>query len=127
MTHLEEVEPLTVELANVTTVTAHQYGYIYIDMDVESPSLCTTYLIPDIKINWLSCSWLDDRGLRTKISRKKCVFKDWDNNNKILGIVSQRNGDRLYAKNIVPLKDLRWECKLHKETRLFWGFRIYGM
>lgn len=57
-----DIEPLTIELANSTTVATDRRRLVRMEMGLETPRLRQVYLIPERKLRSLSSSPSDDRG-----------------------------------------------------------------
>lgn len=86
MNNIVNTEPLAVQLANGTTVTAYRRGYVRIGIGVKTPRLYRAWLIPEIKLNLLSCSELHERGMSTIFERGKCILRDTEERNAVHGI-----------------------------------------
>lgn len=87
------MELCKVALADGNRMVASQPGYIYSCIGAKAPSLGSVSLIPEIKLNLLSCTHLDDCRVATTFFRKKCILRKRDQNNRIIGRVSQREED----------------------------------
>lgn len=70
--NLTEIPPVAVELANETTVTATKLGIAEIDVREKDTLECKAYWIPEIKLNLLFCSKMEEYGLTTTFELGKC-------------------------------------------------------
>lgn len=85
-------------------VTAHSCGYGLTHIGTRISSICSAYLVPDAKLNVLSCSHLDDRGAATTFTGGKCVITNRDDRKSIFEGIQQRTNGCLYAAKILPPK-----------------------
>ena len=59
------------------------------------------YLVPALKINLLSCTRLDEKGITASFSFGRCKFLDREAGNFIMGYANRRNSDNLYCARLI--------------------------
>lgn len=65
--NIQQISPITVELADVTSITTTLKGKVEVNTDISGVKITNAYYIPALKINILSCKRLDEHGVISKI------------------------------------------------------------
>lgn len=85
-TDIQEVPPITVELASRTSITATLKGRIELNTVIRQGIITNAHYIPTIKMSKLSCSRLDERGVTTKTERRICTLLDKSDSKILQGL-----------------------------------------
>lgn len=103
LTDVKEIHPVTVELANGTSVSATKRGIAELEISGRSTVPCRAYSIPGIKLNLLSCSRMEYHSMSTTFGLCKCRIVDRDGNILVLGTLYKRKRDGLFDGRPVAL------------------------
>lgn len=79
LTCVQEIPPILLELAKVTTISARYRGVRDIDVGGQVNLTFKEYLVPTLKLNLLSCSQLDDYGITSNFEKGRCMLTDRKN------------------------------------------------
>lgn len=70
----QQADPITIELANGASITAMLTAKIELNTGIRRVEIIKAYYIPAMKMNILSYSRLDERGISTKISEENVRY-----------------------------------------------------
>lgn len=102
---LEEITPVTVHLADNTTVSTSQQGSVslHLKVDCKSRSKVTSLLltnvlyIPNSAVKLISCVQLDKAGISTKFDNGSCSLIDRQERNTVIGHAYPSDSEGLYT------------------------------
>lgn len=88
------------ELVDRSNITATRRGTVHVDFGRGKRTVIKTYLLPQLKLNLLSCSILNDYCMSIKFEKGKYVFSDIKSDNRVFRTVRKRDSDGLFTAKI---------------------------
>lgn len=106
LSNVRQVAAINVELANGANASSTLRGHIGIDTGRARVMVRNVYYIPDMSLNFLSCSRLDEKGVTTTIAQRRCIFSD-RRDNDTFAVLSRRETDDLFVMKISPATTMK--------------------
>ena len=113
--NIESTERITIELADGNTATTNRHGTVRVAL-YESPGdqersakilkLLKFYYLPQLDMNLMSCTRLDQSNITTSFAQESCILYDRNNGCSVLGCARKKAADGLFtAKLLLPETD----------------------
>ena len=102
LSEIKAAEEINVEMADRSVVSSRLKVKICVQLyEGIILKVRKVYLVPRSKINLLSCTCLDEKGITALFSYGRCKFLDRDAGNSIIGYANRRNSDNLYCASLI--------------------------
>lgn len=101
--NVQQTDGIVIELANVNRSSLKYGGDVKTDTGMRHIIMRSTYYIPGLRMNLLSCSKLNEHKIMIRISEGTSILTDQDNGN-CLGKLSRAIKDKLHHLKTVHLK-----------------------
>lgn len=99
--NVQKVLTISVELADGTRATSTLRGRIGIDTGRAWVLVCVAYYIPDMRLNVVCYSTLDEKGVKTTIEQEKCVLFDRRDKDTLADLYKSET-DKLFVTKMSP-------------------------